>query len=206
MDETRSTLPPHSDPSPLPGETVSTVKGPATPGPSCAAGMPTGFPEQTGETVPWPGAQAAGSTPIGDAPPGYEVLGHLGRGGMGVVYRARQIKANRIVALKMIRGGRPADIVEKVRFQIEVEAIARLQHPHIVQLHDAGEHNGQPFFSLELCEGGSLDRLLKCRPLSADEAAALVEKLARAAIRPHTARHHSSGPEAGQRAPGEPRT
>jgi formylglycine-generating enzyme required for sulfatase activity len=119
------------------------------------------------------------------APPGYEILSELGRGGMGVVYKARQITANRIVALKMILGGRPADLAERVRFQIEVEAIARLRHAHIVQLLEAGEHNGRPYFSLEFCDGGSLDRVLKARRPSADEAAALVEKLARAVHAAH---------------------
>jgi formylglycine-generating enzyme required for sulfatase activity/tRNA A-37 threonylcarbamoyl transferase component Bud32 len=119
------------------------------------------------------------------APPGYEVLGELGRGGMGVVYKARQLKANRVVALKMTLGGRPPDLAERVRFQIEVEAIARLRHAHIVQLLEAGEYNGQPYFSLEFCDGGSLDRALKARRPSADEAAALVEKLARAVHSAH---------------------
>ena len=112
--------------------------------------------------------------------PGYEILGVLGRGGMGVVYKARQVKTNRVVALKMILGSRHADAVEKARFQIEVEAIARLQHPNIVQLHEAGEHDGQPYFSLEFCDGGSLDRKLNGQPLPPTEAAALVETLARA--------------------------
>jgi formylglycine-generating enzyme required for sulfatase activity len=119
------------------------------------------------------------------APPGYEIVGELGRGGMGVVYKARQIKANRVVALKMILGSRPADLAGRVRFQIEVEAIARLRHPHIVQLLEAGEHNGQPYFSLEFCDGGSLDRVLKARRPSPGEAAALVEKLARAVHSAH---------------------
>ena len=112
--------------------------------------------------------------------PGYEVLGELGRGGMGVVYKARQIKANRLVALKMILASRHASMQEKVRFQIEAEAIARLQHANIVQLYEADEHEGLPFFSLEFCDGGSLDRRLATQPLTTDEAAALMEKLARA--------------------------
>jgi formylglycine-generating enzyme required for sulfatase activity len=112
--------------------------------------------------------------------PGYELLGELGRGGMGIVYKARQLKANRLIALKMILGSRHASLQDKVRFQIEVEAVARLQHGNIVQLYEAGEHDEVPFFSLELCDGGSLDRKLGSRPLPAREAAALAEKLARA--------------------------
>src|SRR5579864_6689245 len=112
--------------------------------------------------------------------PGYEILGILGHGGMGVVYRARQRGANRLVALKMIRAVEHASPTDRLRFQIEAEAVARLQHPHIVQLYEVGEVRGQPFFSLELCEGGTLtDQLKKQRP-SPPEAAALIETLARA--------------------------
>jgi formylglycine-generating enzyme required for sulfatase activity/tRNA A-37 threonylcarbamoyl transferase component Bud32 len=114
------------------------------------------------------------------AVPGYEVLGELGRGGMGVVYKARQKKTNRVVALKMILASRHSDLQDKVRFQIEVEAIARLQHANIVQLHEAGEHEDLPFFSLEFCDGGSLDRRPKGVAVPAVEAAGLIEKLARA--------------------------
>src|SRR3981081_416036 len=93
--------------------------------------------------------------------PGYEILGVLGHGGMGVVYRARQTKANRIVALKMIRAVAHATPSDRLRFQIETEAVARLQHPNIVQLHEVGEVRGQPFFSLEFCDGGTLTEQLK---------------------------------------------
>jgi serine/threonine-protein kinase len=77
--------------------------------------------------------------------PGYEILGILGHGGMGLVYRACQ-KANRLVALKMIRAVEHATPQDRLRFQIETEAVARLQHPHIVQLYEVGEVRGQPFF------------------------------------------------------------
>jgi hypothetical protein len=114
------------------------------------------------------------------AVPGYEILGILGHGGMGVVYRARQLKANRLVALKMIRAVEHASPTDRLRFQIETEAVARLQHPHVVQLYEVGEVRGLPFFSLELCDGGTLtDHLKKQRP-TAPEAAALIETLARA--------------------------
>ncbi len=112
--------------------------------------------------------------------PGYEILGVLGHGGMGVVYRARQLKANRLVALKMIRALDHATPQDRMRFQIETEAIARLQHPNIVQLHEVGEVRNQPFFSLEFCDGGTLtDQLKKKRP-TPREAAELIETLARA--------------------------
>ena len=112
--------------------------------------------------------------------PGYEILGILGHGGMGLLYRARQLKANRLVALKMIRSVEHASPTDRLRFQIETEAVARLQHPHIVQLYEVGEVRGQPFFSLEFCDGGTLtEQLQKQRP-SPREAAALIETLARA--------------------------
>jgi formylglycine-generating enzyme required for sulfatase activity len=112
--------------------------------------------------------------------PGYEILGICGHGGMGVVYRARQLGANRLVALKMLRAVEHASPTERLRFQIETEAVARLQHPHIVQLHEVGEVRGLPFFSLEFCDGGTLtEQLKKQRPIP-NEAAALIESLARA--------------------------
>jgi tetratricopeptide (TPR) repeat protein len=112
--------------------------------------------------------------------PGYEILGELGRGGMGVVYHALQRKAQRIVALKMILGGGHAGPEDLARFAVEAQAVARLQHPGIVQVFEVGEHNGLPFFSLEYCPGGSLHKKLAGTPLLPAEAAALVEKLAAA--------------------------
>jgi formylglycine-generating enzyme required for sulfatase activity len=112
--------------------------------------------------------------------PGYEILGICGHGGMGVVYRARQLGANRLVGLKMIRAVEHASPTERLRFQIEAEAVARLQHPHIVPLHEVGEVRGQPFFSLEFCDGGTLTEQLKKQRPTPREAAALIETLARA--------------------------
>jgi len=112
--------------------------------------------------------------------PGYEILGELGRGGMGVVYQARQTKVNRLVALKMILADRPTGLHERIRFQIEVEAVAHLRHLNIVQLYEIGDHNDRPFFSLEFCDGGSLAQRLKSWKPGPREAAALIETLARA--------------------------
>src|SRR6516225_7403882 len=114
------------------------------------------------------------------AVPGYELLQELGRGGMGVVYLARQGALDRTVALKMILAGGHAGPADRDRFRTEGEAIARLQHPNIVQIHEVGEHDGLPFFSLEFCPGGSLERKLAGTPLPSGEAAALVGQLARA--------------------------
>jgi tRNA A-37 threonylcarbamoyl transferase component Bud32 len=99
---------------------------------------------------------------------------------MGVVYKARQIKANRLVALKMILSGEHAGPAELVRFQTEAEALARLQHPNIVQVHEVGECAGRPFFSLEFCDGGSLEKKLAGTPLASLEAAHLLELMAQA--------------------------
>jgi tRNA A-37 threonylcarbamoyl transferase component Bud32 len=112
--------------------------------------------------------------------PGYDILAELGRGGMGVVYKARQAKLGRVVALKMILSGAHAGADDLARFRTEAEAIARLEHPNIVQIHEVGEHDGLPYFSLEFCGGGSLEKKLHGAPLPPKEAAALVETLARA--------------------------
>jgi WD40 repeat protein/serine/threonine protein kinase len=112
--------------------------------------------------------------------PGYEILGELGRGGMGVVYKARQVKLNRPVALKMILAGSYAAPAQRDRFLAEARAVARLHHPNIVQIYEIGEHDGRPYFSLEFVEGGSLDRKLAGTPQPPREAANLVAILARA--------------------------
>jgi serine/threonine-protein kinase len=111
---------------------------------------------------------------------GYEVLGELGRGGMGVVYKARQTNLNRIVALKMILAGEHAGAETLGRFRREAEAVARLQHPNVVQIHEIGEQAGLPFFSLEFVPGGSLTARLAGTPQPARWSAGLVETLARA--------------------------
>jgi serine/threonine-protein kinase len=122
-------------------------------------------------------------SPPGEAPrppsiPGYEIVSILGRGGMGIVYKARHLALKRTVALKMVLAGGHADPQQLARFRAEAEAVARLQHPHIVQIHEVGTHDGLPFCALEFVEGGTLAQKLKERPLPPREAARLVETLA----------------------------
>lgn len=115
---------------------------------------------------------------------GYEILNELGRGGTGVVYRARHLKLKRLVALKMIqRSALEADALARLRNEAEIEA--RLQHPNIVQIFEAGEQDGRPYLALELVEGGSLRDRLAGRPQPPKEAARLVEILARAVHHAH---------------------
>jgi len=118
--------------------------------------------------------------------PGYDILGELGRGGMGIVYRATQIGANRDVALKMILGGDQAGAIEVAGFRAEAEAIAHLQHPNIVTVYDVGEHAGRPFFSMEYCPGGSLSTLGK-GPLTPRAVAELLLTISRGVAVAHDA-------------------
>jgi WD40 repeat protein len=139
--------------------------------------------EQQPTTPPIP----VGASGENAAPPGYEVLGEMGRGGMSVVYRARQLALGREVALKMILSGRHAGADARARFLFEAEAIARVKHPGIVQVFDYGTHDGLAWYSLELCEGGSLARRLREGPLPPGETALVVEQVARAVQAAHDA-------------------
>jgi serine/threonine protein kinase len=128
-------------------------------------------------TQDWPaptGALAADCPTV----PGYEILAELGRGGMGVVYKARQVISQRLVALKMMRDSALAGPQERARFRIEAEAVVRLRHPNIVQIDEVGTHEGRPYFAMEFVEGGSLDKQLAGRPQPAVQAAELVRALA----------------------------
>jgi len=114
-----------------------------------------------------------------------EILEEIGRGGMGVVYRARQTKLDRVVALKMILGDSRTSPHSIARFRTEAQAVARLSHPNFVQIHEIGERNGFPYFTMEFVEGGSLARKLKGGPLPVRQAAAMIEVLARASHEAH---------------------
>ena len=115
----------------------------------------------------------------------YELLELLGRGGMGVVYKARQVSLNRIVAVKMIRYGEAASAEEMARFRTEAEASAKLRHPGIVKVHAVGELQGQPFFAMELIEGPTLAQVVLNGPLAARRAASYLEQIARAVAHAH---------------------
>ena len=110
----------------------------------------------------------------------YEILEELGRGGMGIVYRARQLSLNREVALKMILRGSLASAQDRRRFFAEAEAAAQLEHPGIVPVYEVGQHQGLAFFSMKVVEGQTLDQLLANRPIDARKAAEILKKIAEA--------------------------
>ena len=117
-----------------------------------------------GPTSPMPGRD---SLPNGAGPsavpvvPGYRILGKLAEGGMGVVYRAEHLASGRVVALKMLKADDDAGPEERERFRAEAEVVAALRHPNVVEIIAVGEHDGRPFFSMELCDDGSLAAQLK---------------------------------------------
>jgi WD40 repeat protein/serine/threonine protein kinase len=127
----------------------------------------------------------AGTATLTPVVPGFEILSELSRGGMGVVYKARQLGLNRLVALKMILSGTRASPTARARFHAEAEAVARLDHPHIVRIHEIGECDGCSYFSMELISGPTLAKACGGRPQPAPAAAALIEKLASAIEHAH---------------------
>jgi serine/threonine-protein kinase len=137
--------------------------------------FPTPEPNRDADT-PAPGS------PAGELPriPGYQVEAVLGRGGMGIVYKARHLRLKRTVALKMLLAGAYAGPDELRRFLREAEAVAGLRHVNIVQVHDMGDHDGRPYFTMEYVEGGSLAAKLGGAPLGVKYVAELVATLAEA--------------------------
>jgi WD40 repeat protein len=137
------------------------------------------------------GADEAPTLAPGAAPLGtvryfgdYELLERIAEGGMGVVWRARQVSLDRTVALKMIRAGELATAEEVQRFRFEAQAAGNLKHPHIVAIHEVGEHQGQQYYSMDLIDGGSLADAVG-RPLEPTRAARLVAVVARAVHHAH---------------------
>ncbi len=164
----RQTLPPI--PPAAPPAEQETVPPPATPEPAT-------LPQASFASQP----AGSGTTTAASAPgvhvPGYEVLAELGRGGMGVVYKARHLQLNRMVALKMVLAGGHTGSEERIRFLAEAEAVAALQHSNIVQVFDFGQHDGLPYMALEYVNGGSLAGRLGDGLPQPREAAWLVEQL-----------------------------
>lgn len=172
------TLPPDSPHSP-----ISSNPAPARSDPSFSSlvGMPgqvfDNLVFDDGDVVPFGEASRDSAPPL---VPGYEILEEVGRGGMGVVYKALQLNLNRPVALKMILAGSHAGVTERERFRREAEAVATLQNQHIVQIFEIGEANGHLYLALEFVDGGSLAQHLGGTPWPARESAELIEILARA--------------------------
>ena len=136
-----------------------------------------------GSTTPIEVVQSDGPPPerFGE----YEILGEIARGGMGAVFKARQVKLNRTVALKMILSGNLATQQEVARFQFDAEAAARLDHPGIVPVHEVGEHDGRHFFSMGFVDGESLADLIKDGPTTPRKAAEYTRKVAEAVYYAH---------------------
>jgi WD40 repeat protein len=141
----------------------------------------------TGDTATLPPRADVGPGEPGPLPPGYELLGELGRGGMGVVYKARDTRLGRIVALKMVLSGAHAADRDLARFQAEAEAVARLSHPHVVPIFEIGRHAGLPYFTLEFCPGGTLADKVRAAPLAPTDAARVVAQVARGVAAAHAA-------------------
>jgi predicted Ser/Thr protein kinase len=155
---------------------------------------PVGAPPAPSGTPTVPPSQGATLTVAVNTGPGmpvvagYQILSVLGQGGMGVVYQAEQTGLKRLVALKMILAGSHARPEERARFRTEAEAVARLQHPNIAQIYEVNESEGRPYLSLEFVDGGSLAQRIRSAPPTPQEAAGLVETLARAVQHAHERR------------------
>ncbi|MCE9562038.1 MAG: protein kinase [Planctomycetes bacterium] len=176
MPDDNSLLPPA-----LPGTVTRTVTAKGTPG-TVPQDTGTGAAPETAPagTIVVSGAGQNNTIEVLVSVPGYEILGELGRGGMGVVYKARQQSLNRLVALKMILGAGTGDSPAVIRFLTEAEAVAAIRHPNVVQVYDHGQSCGQPFMALEYLAGGTLaDKIRDGKRLEAREAAGVVEKIAR---------------------------
>jgi serine/threonine-protein kinase len=148
-------------------------------------GLPAGGAERVAPAQSTEPSAAPKMTAGGVQVPGYEVLEVLGQGGMGVIYKARQLSLNRPVALKLMLAGPHARPEQVARFRAEAEAVAQLRHPNVVQIYEVGECGGQPYFAMEFVEGGSLAERLAKGPLPARQAAGLLATVAEAVHAAH---------------------
>jgi WD40 repeat protein/Flp pilus assembly protein TadD len=171
--EKRDSTVPNTPPEAALGNTPRSVFGTRPAGSGSRVSVPGNF----ARSLP----TAAGGKVLAESLVGpYEILDELGKGGMGVVYKARHVHLNRVVALKMIIGGSLVHETHLERFRLEAESVAKLNHPNIVQVYDVGEHNGAPYIALELVEGGNLAAKCEGKPQAVKFAAQTVETLARA--------------------------
>jgi len=168
------------EPAPPDDATASSIP----PSPSHSVTLPASVPDDAITVAPWH-ATTVGTG--GVTVSGYEILDELGRGGMGVVYRARHVSLNRLVALKMILSGGHAGGADLERFLAEAEAVAAFAHPNVVQVFEVGRDGHLPFMALEFIDGGTLADRVKDGPLPAKEAARVVEALARGLNTAHQA-------------------
>ncbi len=172
------TLPPTSPPS---GIETPTLPPQTVPDPNVEAGrQATAGVSSLTQLMAFSSSNSVGTIP------GYEFVRELGRGGMGVIFLARQLQPRRLVALKMILAGDHAGSDHLARFRAEAEAVARLQHPGIVQIHEVGEHNGRAYLTLEYVDGGNLAEYLRDNRLSWTRMAELMLQLAKAVHHAHT--------------------
>ncbi|MDA0840695.1 MAG: serine/threonine-protein kinase [Planctomycetota bacterium] len=131
------------------------------------------------ETVPSPDSKTKSQQRLPETFGNYEILGELGRGGMGVVYRARQESLDRTVALKVLLKGEMASSSDVARFRMEAESAAHLDHPNIVPVYEVGEEEGRPYFTMRIVEGETLSRRLQNGPISSRESAELLLPICR---------------------------
>jgi eukaryotic-like serine/threonine-protein kinase len=193
-DETRSTSN-QTDRSHVAGSDCSTIRDghPVDPAHSETAEFahpPASTKTLPPRTLPPSNNNEATSIPAAPSEPqpfgGYMLLHEIARGGMGIVYKARQVRANRIVALKLIHSGRFAGPEDTLRFKAEAEAAANLTHPNIVPIFDVGEIDGQNYFSMGFIDGTNLRRLVEGGPLPNREAARIVQIVAAAMAYAHS--------------------